>query len=749
MELDTADQVIQLVNQTNQNIFLTGKAGTGKTTLLKKITSSTYKNHIIVAPTGVAAINAGGVTIHSMFQLPFAPLLPTDYYTNYTGQSTFETRKTILRHFKVRADKRAILNSLELLIIDEVSMLRPDTLDAIDIMLQYVRFNKKPFGGVQVLFIGDLMQLPPIIRNHEWDVMSQYYDGKFFFHAQVLRQEQPIYIELTKIWRQDDAHFINLLQKLRNNEIDEEVIDALSPYVDTKFDIKNNPGYIVLTTHNQQADTLNEEALADIREKEYTFDAEIVDDFPDHFFPIEKVLRLKRGAQVMFIKNDMSFEKRYYNGKIGFIKSISGGELIVRFPEENVEIEVDKFTWENIRYTVNPMTQEIQEDIQGTFTQYPLRLAWAITVHKSQGLTFEKAAIDISKIFAPGQAYVALSRLTTLQGLRLLNPLTNRNISIEEAVLSYEKYKSSAEEIEKNLMIYTQDFLYDICMRSFKYYEIKRWMQRMEEELKASGTNTIIGKEKKWLEEIQTKAEEIVTVAEKFQMSIGRIVSASDVNLLFERVEKAYDYFFPLWLEIEKRVLKKLVELSYVSRVKEYENDMRELESYVLSYIKHLERLKKLVSCMRGGIPLDKKSLATDGVEKLKLRIISEIGELPTTNLSSLAKTSKSKSKEKEAKKSTYELSFELWQKSKSIAEVANVRKLTFQTVSGHLIKYVEKGEIEVEELIDLEKLKLIYKKLNGKKDFESLTQMRTFLNDEFSFDELRLYKLWVDLQEA
>ena len=413
MEINTTEQVIQLINQTNQNIFLTGKAGTGKTTLLKKITSTTYKNHIIVAPTGVAAINAGGVTIHSMFQLPFLPLLPTDYYSNYTGQPTFETRKTILRHFKVRADKRAILNSLELLIIDEVSMLRPDTLDAIDIMLQYVRFNKKPFGGVQVLFIGDLMQLPPIIRNHEWDVMSQYYDGKFFFHAHVLREEQPIYIELTKIWRQDDAYFINILQKLRMNEIDEEVIEALSPYVDTNFDTKHNPGYIVLTTHNQQADTINEEALADLREKEYSFDAEIVDDFPENFYPIDKELRLKRGAQVMFIKNDMSFEKRYYNGKIGFVKSISGGELIVRFPEENMEIEVDKFTWENIRYTVNPMTQEIQEDIQGTFTQYPLRLAWAITVHKSQGLTFEKAAIDISKIFAPGQAYVALSRLTS------------------------------------------------------------------------------------------------------------------------------------------------------------------------------------------------------------------------------------------------------------------------------------------------------------------------------------------------
>lgn len=744
MEINTTEQVIQLINQTNQNIFLTGKAGTGKTALLKKITSTTYKNHIIVAPTGVAAINAGGVTIHSMFQLPFVPLLPTDYYSNYTGQPTFETRKTILRHFKVRADKRAILHSLELLIIDEVSMLRPDTLDAIDIMLQYVRFNKKPFGGVQVLFIGDLMQLPPIIRNHEWDVMSQYYDGKFFFHAHVLREEQPIYIELTKIWRQDDAYFINILQKLRMNEIDEEVIEALSPYVDTNFDTKHNPGYIVLTTHNQQAVTINEEALADIREKEYSFDAEIVDDFPENFYPIDKELRLKRGAQVMFIKNDMSFEKRYYNGKIGFVKSISGGELIVRFPEENMEIEVDKFTWENIRYTVNHMTQEIQGEIQGTFTQYPLRLAWAITVHKSQGLTFEKAAIDISKIFAPGQAYVALSRLTSLQGLKLLQPLTSRNISIEEAVLNYEKYKSSHEDIERNLTIYTQDFLHDICMRSFAYHDIKRWTQRMTEEVKTSGANTIVSKEKKWIDEIQTKAEAITVVAEKFQASLGRIVNVADVNLLFERIEKSYDYFFPLWVEVEKIILKKLYDLSYIMRVKEYENDVRELEAFVATYIKHLERLKKLVACMRNGLPLDKQSLSTGEVEKLKIKLVAEIGEIPAESLTSFAKSTKSKTKEKEPKKSTYELSFELWQKSKSIEEVANIRKLTFQTISGHLLKYVEKGEMEVEELIDLEKLKLIYKKLNGKNDFESLTQMRSFLNDEFGFDELRLYKIWV-----
>lgn len=749
--MESGDQVIQLINQTNQNVFLTGKAGTGKTTLLKKIIASTYKNYIIVAPTGVAAINAGGVTIHSMFQLPFGPFLPTDQYTNYDGHAAYETKKTIQRHFKVRADKRAILNSLELLIIDEVSMLRPDTLDAIDLMLQYVRFNKKPFGGVQMLFIGDLLQLSPIIRPHEWDVMSQYYDGKFFFHSHVLRQEQPIYMELTKIWRQSDEQFINLLQKLRINELDQDVKDTLAPYVDPNFDIKDYPGYIVLTTHNQQADSINEVALANISEREVSFDADIIGDFPENFYPIEYRLLLKRGAQVMFIKNDPAFEKRYYNGKIGFVKSISRDELIVRFPEQNMDIEVEKFVWENIRYTINPMTQEIQEDVIGTFTQYPLRLAWAITVHKSQGLTFEKAAIDISKIFAPGQAYVALSRLTSLNGLKLLQPVMSKNISIEEAVLNYEKYKTSQEELTKNLTSYTQDFLNDICMRSFDYKDVKRWSNAMREEIRGTGENTLVYKERKWIENLDLKIDELVSVAEKFQVSLKYILGPqiAELNFLFERIDKAYLYFHERWIEAEKMILKKLHELAYVSRVKEFENDVREIESYVMSHLRNLERIRKLIQCMRAGIPLDKQSLSTKGIENIKLNLIKEIGDIPLTDLKSLAKIDKGKkSGDKELKKSTYELTMELWQKSKDIKEVASIRKLTNQTVFGHLVKYVEKGELAVEELIELDKLKLIYQKLKGKKDFESLTEMRGYLNDEFDYGQLKLYKIWAELNE-
>ena len=345
-----ASYAIKFINQTNRSVFLTGKAGTGKTTLLKEIIRTTHKNVVVVAPTGIAALNAGGVTIHSMFQLPFSGFLPTDTQPPHVSDYVrFETKSSLRRHFRMRGEKKSVILSMELLVIDEVSMLRADLLDAIDYTLRSIRHKNRPFGGVQVLYIGDLLQLPPVVRNEEWDVLKHFYKGKFFFHSHVVQENPPMYIELDKIYRQTDTKFINVLNNLRNNIITNDDLKVLNEFVNPAFDLHNHPGYITLTTHNSKADAMNANSLQELAGKEYTYFPEIVDDFPEKILPVEGMLKLKVGAQVMFIKNDLSPEKKYFNGKIGIVKSLSEGEILVHFPEENVTIEAEKYEWQNVK----------------------------------------------------------------------------------------------------------------------------------------------------------------------------------------------------------------------------------------------------------------------------------------------------------------------------------------------------------------------------------------------------------------
>jgi hypothetical protein len=319
---EAAVYTLQFINQTHRSIFLTGKAGTGKTTLLREIIQTTHKNCVVVAPTGIAALNAGGVTIHSMFQLPFGGFIPDNSSPHFSENTKFETKATLRRHFKMSGLKKSVIRNMELLIIDEVSMLRADLLDAMDFMMQTVRKKSSPFGGVQVLYIGDLLQLPPVIRDEEWRTLRNYYKGKFFFHSHVIQQNPPLYIELDKIFRQSDEVFISILNNLRNNQISPADIQALNQYVNPNFDLKANKGYITLTTHNAKADAMNAQALEDLEGKQVVYKPSIVGDFPDKIFPVDEELKLKVGAQVMFVKNDLSFDKKYFNGKMGIIKSL-------------------------------------------------------------------------------------------------------------------------------------------------------------------------------------------------------------------------------------------------------------------------------------------------------------------------------------------------------------------------------------------------------------------------------------------
>ena len=446
------------VHYTDLNIFLTGKAGTGKTTFLRKLREESPKRMIVTAPTGVAAINAGGVTIHSFFQLPFGPQIIPKAQNGNLPEQTRDINK-------FSKDKVNILRSLDLLVIDEISMVRADLLDAVDRVLRRYKNHNRPFGGVQLLMIGDLQQLTPVAKEEDWEILKAYYDTPFFFSSLALNKTRFISIELQHIYRQNDALFIDLLNKIRDNRLDQEAIHILNSRYIADFEPKKEDGYITLTTHNQQANRINFLQMNRIDQPSHTFSAEVSGTFPEYSYPTEQELILKAGAQVMFIKNDTSHDKRYYNGKIGTVQSIEDDIVYVSCPGEK-EIATEPVEWHNYTYTINEKTEEITENLIGTFKQMPLKPAWAITIHKSQGLTFEKAIIDASAAFAHGQVYVALSRCRTLEGIILSSKIDPHILKSDNQILGFmqqvENNQPNEQLLQESRMAFEQSLLAEI-----------------------------------------------------------------------------------------------------------------------------------------------------------------------------------------------------------------------------------------------------------------------------------------------
>jgi nucleoside-triphosphatase THEP1 len=431
MDQNFVNQKLQFVEEiilhTDAHVFLTGKAGTGKTTFLKSLPMKTAKRMAVVAPTGVAAINAGGQTIHSFFQLPFGAQIPEDAQ-NIASRGNFRSQALATQFQKIRKPKLQLMRALDLLIIDEISMVRADVLDAIDAVLRRARRSSRPFGGVQLMMIGDVHQLAPVAKPEEWEILAPYYDTTYFFGSHVLRSTPYLCVELDHIYRQHDEDFIGLLNKVRHNEMDADCVQLLNSRYQPNFIPKDDDGYITLTTHNYQADDINSRKLDELKGEKLIFTADIEGIFPESMYPTRETLELKIGAQVMFIKNDPNPEKAYYNGKVGKLKEYNkeNDTLVVQCGNE--QIPVSKIEWANRDYTLNEETQQVEETIIGSFTQIPLRLAWAVTIHKSQGLTFDKLIVDAGKAFAHGQVYVALSRCTSLQGLVLKTRLTPQTL---------------------------------------------------------------------------------------------------------------------------------------------------------------------------------------------------------------------------------------------------------------------------------------------------------------------------------
>ena len=737
-----AKLVIEYIQHTQRNVFLTGKAGTGKTTLLKNILKNTHKKTVVVAPTGIAALNAGGVTIHSFFQLPFNAFIPVaDFIAPEEYGLAFENPLTIKRHFKMNHIKQSLIKSLELLVIDEVSMLRADVLDAMHMMMQHVRKNSLPFGGVQVLFIGDLWQLPPVIKQEEWQVLRKYYSGIHFFNAHVLIHNKPIYIELKKVYRQNDKDFLNLLNRFRNQSIIPQDIELLNQYVKDTTDPNITKGYITLTTHNHKADVINTQALDNIKKQSYIFLPEIVGDFPEKIYPLEPDLVLKLGAQVMFVKNDLNFEKKFYNGKIGTISYISENEIEVFFPEENEKIQVEKYEWQNVKYSLNPNTKEIEEEVLGTFVQYPLKLAWAITVHKSQGLTFDKAILDINDVFQSGQAYVALSRLRSLNGLILTREFESKHMFTDQDIV---QFIADQEKIENETVLLDakKEFLWLQFIKTFyfenAYTQFSEWIYKWIEEKKTTRSLYV-----HWAKKQCDLLQQLNEVGKKFLAQMQLEFTAEDFRLEYvvDRFNKAYSYFQPKLEELAFDTLFVFEQSKNKKGFVLFTEELTPFENEHVLLVMQLLKLKKMVDCFANELEFTKENLQLQDYNQYKINQLSKIKSLIREQ--SIAFDNDLREKETKpvlSKQSTIDKTFLLWIKTKNIKVIAEERKLTIQTIYNHIAKLISENKIDITEIIPKNKL-LILQKLFETYPDATLTEIKAEADDSVTWEELRVYK--------
>lgn len=700
----------EFVEHTGISTFLTGKAGTGKTTFLRTLKEQSNKCSIIVAPTGVAAINAGGVTIHSFFQLPFSPFIPN---TN------------IKNKFDYSKEKRKIIRTLDLLIIDEISMVRADILDAIDSVLRRFREPQKPFGGVQLLMIGDLQQLTPVVTPEEEELLHNYYETPYFFSSKALRNINYVTIELTHVYRQQNKTFITLLNNIREGKVSEDDLQLLNKRYNPNFRPKEGSDYIRLTTHNRMAESYNEEQLRNLSATAFTFTAKTEGNFPDYNFPTDFNLTLKVGAQVMFIRNDAN--GRYYNGRIGHVTYVNNEKIQVRCPGEEDVFEVEAETWENTKYTINEKTKQIEAEIQGTFKQYPLRLAWAITIHKSQGLTFEHAIIDAQASFASGQVYVALSRCKTLDGLVLASPISNSAIINDSRVSDYISYQTEAAEKSIAALPLLKEVYYrQLLIELFNFDDIKKreaFLFKVLTEfflkypkIKALHNMALNDLEKR-----------IIQVATKWELLINKMTTEELHETDFkERIKKGALYFHSELTEIFSRMIEitKDVQTNNKIGAKRFEDSYTELKQ---TYEAKCDLLTTII----------KEDFSITTYLKAKQEAI--LNSLSDGKNRKKRKLNDEKEKPKEKKIDTKECTYNLFKAGKSVEEVAKERGLKASTIMGHLIPYIQNGEVKLEDVIDEKKIDIIKRIIKVKGTDGGMTPIKELCPSTITYNDILL----------
>jgi hypothetical protein len=730
-----AEIAAKFISSTSRSIFLTGKAGTGKTTFLRGLQRSTYKVVCIVAPTGIAAINAGGMTIHSMFQVPPCTFIP-DSTQPLEENTRFQNAFSIIRQQRLSRDKIKVIRRMELLVIDEVSMLRADLLDALDVVLRSVRrVQNRPFGGVQLLFIGDLLQLPPVVKDDEWAVLSNYYASPFFFDAQVLKNNPPVTIELDKIYRQSDEQFISVLNNLRNNSVSAQDVELLNRYYKPGYYGVPQDNHIQLTTHNHKAESINKAALQKLKGKTERFTAEIKKDFPEKMFPADEELELKIGAQIMFLINDK--EKRFFNGKIAKLTGITEDreQLEVQFENEERVHFINRHTWDNIVYSPGKGNSVVPESI-GTFRQFPVKLAWAITVHKSQGLTFPRAIIDLEQAFAPGQIYVALSRLTSLQGLILSSKINYHSLRQHNSVKLYGEQKESAQQLQLILNNESKYYVQDYVVQRFELRYLLDSMMQFIEEGSNGKSKTLHARYSAWARGLVNDLQPAEVTSSRFVTQVKRI--GDDWALMLDRVLAATNYFTPYIKETLAAIDKHLSEIEEQKKAKTYKADVTELREMVANQLHLYHRaevfLRALIS--KNEIANEDLIVAEDGPVYVRSSRADDTGEALRERERSGPHAGMAKSRA--VKGDSEKVTLEMYQQGLKVDEIAVKRGLSSGTIMSHFVKLIAAGKCRAEDFIEYTRLETI-RAAAEQLGTAQLTPLREHLGEEYSFDELRM----------